>query len=128
MTVSKNGLAGEQSSSVQTSDDKLWLISYSEYLENTAAATYGQEGTTYDYYSQVVKPVLARANSGLALMGTRAGNVPAGTFSQANDRRYYTRTPAAGGTTVFLVGFANGMVESGYHAATACGVVPAFCF
>ena len=51
-TITKKGQKGSKSTDIQTSDDKLWLISCSELTGDTRTEYY--EGGGYSYYTQVL--------------------------------------------------------------------------
>ena len=103
-TVNKRTSAGNQSSSIQTTQDKLFLLSEIEIFGATTYSFAG-EGTQYEYYA--------------------AGNT---TIKKVNGSANYwwERSPASDDTNAFCtVGYSGN--ATGYSASTSNGVSFGFC-
>ena len=103
-TVNKRTSAGNQSSSIQTTQDKLFLLSEIEIFGATTYSFAG-EGTQYEYYA--------------------AGNT---TIKKVNGSADYwwERSPYSDDTTYFCGVNASGYADY-YGASGSCGVSFGFC-
>ena len=103
--VQKKTSAGNQSSSVQTTNDKLFLLSEIEIFGSTTYS-YAGEGTQYAYY-----------HAGNSKVKDRIGS----------DYSWYTRSPRSINSTSFCSVTGYGGVGS-LNASTLNGVAFSFCF
>lgn len=106
-TVQKLSSAGAQSSNIDTTNDKTFLLSGIE-VTNTTTNTYAGEGTQYDYFATTTnrykKP-------------TQQSNLTG---------RYWFRSPASTGSIGFAYMYQSGTVSAG-SATGVNGLTPAFC-
>lgn len=98
--VQKKSSAGNQSSSIQTTNDKLFLLSEIEIFGSTTYSFAG-EGTQYDYY--------------------KAGN------SKVKDLRWWERSPRSSNSAYFCLVYTTG-VAGVDGASYSNGVAFGFCF
>lgn len=98
--VQKKSSAGSQSSSIQTTNDKLFLLSEIEIFGSTTYSFAG-EGTQYDYY--------------------KAGN------SKVKDLRWWERSPRSSNSAYFCLVYTTG-VAGVDGASYSNGVAFGFCF
>ena len=103
--VSKKASVGNQSSTINTTADKLFLLSEVEIFGSTTYSVAG-EGTQYDYYK-----------AGNSKVKKRNG-------SAAN---WWDRSPVASGSAYFCVVHSSGSTSRG-GASLAYGVAFGFCF
>ena len=103
-TVNKRTSAGNQSSSIQTTQDKLFLLSEIEIFGATTYSFAG-EGTQYEYYA--------------------AGNTTIKKVNGSADP-WWERSPYSGNTDYFCIVYTSG--DAGYSgASTSIGVSFGFC-
>ena len=103
--VQKKSSAGNQSSSIQTTNDKLFLLSEIEIFGSTTYSFAG-EGKQYDYY--------------------KAGNSKVKNLS-GSASNWWERSPYSSGSTIFCVVDSSGDAIA-THASTSYGVAFGFCF
>lgn len=103
--VQKKSSAGNQSSSIQTTNDKLFLLSEIEIFGSTTYSFAG-EGKQYDYY--------------------KAGNSKVKNLSGSADF-WWERSPYSSSSTSFCFVYSDGVATAGY-ASNSCGVAFGFCF
>lgn len=103
--VNKLTSEGSQSSTINTTADKLFLLSEVEIFGSTTHSAAG-EGTQYDYY--------------------KAGNSKAKKFNGVTNN-WWERSPNGSNSTGFCLVYSNGAVFS-YYASYANGVAFGFCF
>lgn len=103
--VNKLTSAGSQSSTINTTADKLFLLSEVEIFGSTSYSAAG-EGTQYDYY--------------------KAGNSKVKKLS-GSAAVWWERSPTASNSTYFCLVYSNG-VANNYSASFAGGVAFGFCF
>lgn len=103
--VQKKSSAGNQSSSIQTTNDKLFLLSEIEIFGSTTYSFAG-EGKQYDYY--------------------KAGNSKVKNLS-GSANIWWGRSPASGYSTRFCSVDSYGNADA-YTASTSYGVAFGFCF
>ena len=103
--VQKKTSAGSQSSSIQTTNDKLFLLSEIEIFGSTTYSFAG-EGTQYAYYQAGNSKVKNRSGSAI---------------------RWWERSPRSSNSTRFCFVDSNGDTNAG-GASTSRGVSFAFCF
>ena len=103
--VQKKSSAGNQSSSIQTTNDKLFLLSEIEIFGSTTYSFAG-EGTQYEYY--------------------QAGNSKVKNRDGSADY-WWERSPRASGSSTFCRVNRNGSANA-YNASDSHGVAFAFCF
>ena len=103
--VSKKASAGSQSSTINTTADKLFLLSEIEIFGSTITSAAG-EGTQYDYYK-----------AGNSKVKNQNGSATA----------WFERSPRASNSTNFCRVANNGNAGGG-HAISAYGVAFGFCF
>ena len=103
--MQKKTSAGSQSSSIQTTNDKLFLLSEIEIFGSTTYSFAG-EGTQYDYYK-----------AGNSKVKNRSGG--AGTW--------WERSPRSSNSTAFCRVNSNGDATAG-SASGSYGVAFGFCF
>lgn len=104
--VNKLTSAGNQSNIINTTADKLFLLSEIEIFGTTRYSRYG-EGTRYDYYS--------------------AGNSYVKKY-KGNAYSWGARSPNSTDTTSFCAAISDGSGSTPYPASTALGVAFGFCF
>jgi hypothetical protein len=116
--VLKKASAGNQSTDITTSTDKLWLFSIIEIIgSSTSPATsvpYSNEGEQYEYYKSVVDGTVA-ANR-IKYLSNGAGNA----------NYYWLRSPSAADAASFRDVSSSGSV-SRYSASGAIGVAFGLC-
>ena len=109
--VNKLTSAGNQSSSIYTTADKLFLLSEIEIFGSTQYSKSG-EGSQYDYY--------------------KAGNSPAKTWIYTDGLEYacayWERSPYGSNTTAFCYVGNTGNREGYHNASNSEGISFAFCF
>lgn len=103
--VQKKSSAGNQSSSIQTTNDKLFLLSEIEIFGSTTYSFAG-EGKQYDYY--------------------KAGNSKVKNLS-GSAYNWWERSPYSSNSTRFCFVRSNGLADW-YYASTSFGVAFGFCF
>ena len=103
--VQKKSSAGNQSSSIQTTNDKLFLLSEIEIFGRTTYSFAG-EGTQYDYY--------------------KAGNSKVKNLS-GSANRWWERSPRSGNSTYFCSVDSGGAANTN-SASNSRGVAFGFCF
>lgn len=103
--VQKKSSAGNQSSSIQTTNDKLFLLSEIEIFGSTTYSFAG-EGKQYDYY--------------------KAGNSKVKNLS-GSASRWWERSPYSGHSASFCSVHSNGTADW-YYASYSYGVAFGFCF
>ena len=103
--VQKKSSAGNQSSSIQTTNDKLFLLSEIEIFGSTTYSFAG-EGKQYDYY--------------------KAGNSKVKNLS-GSANRWWERSPYSGNSTYFCIVHSNGDANA-TNASYSYGVAFGFCF
>lgn len=103
--VQKKSSAGGQSSSIQTTNDKLFLLSEIEIFGSTTFSFAG-EGTQYDYYK-----------AGNSKVKNRSGSA----------NRWWERSPYSSNSTSFCRVNSNGSANT-YTASSSFGVAFGFCF
>ena len=103
--VQKKSSAGNQSSSIQTTNDKLFLLSEIEIFGSTTYSFAG-EGKQYDYY--------------------KAGNSKVKNLSGSADS-WWERSPYSSNSTAFCYVNSNGNADA-YTASNSYGVAFGFCF
>lgn len=103
--VQKKSSAGNQSSSIQTTNDKLFLLSEIEIFGSTTYSFAG-EGKQYDYY--------------------KAGNSKVKNLSGSADY-WWERSPLSSSSTAFCIVISNGGANAN-RASTSRGVAFGFCF
>lgn len=103
--VNKLTSAGNKSSTINTTADKLFLLSEVEIFGSTSYSAAG-EGTQYDYYK-----------AGNSKVKNRNGSAAA----------WWERSPYVRSTTRFCVVYSNGSADRSY-ASFAYGVAFGFCF
>lgn len=104
--VNKLTSAGSQSSTINTTADKLFLLSEVEIYGSTFYSAAG-EGTQYDYY--------------------KAGNSKVKKRNGSEDSSWWERSPYVGNSMVFCMVKSNGNMEAG-AANYDDGVAFGFCF
>lgn len=104
--VNKKTSAGNRSSTINTTADKLFLLSEIEIFGNVTY-TFSGEGSQYAYYSA--------GNSKVKNKSSRA-------------TRWFTRSPVNGNSTHFCVVSNAGAAGNDYASTGSDGVAPAFCF
>ena len=97
--------AGSQSTTINTTADKLFLLSEIEIFGSVSYSKSG-EGTQYDYY--------------------KAGNSKVKKFN-GSANNWWERSPCGGGSTRFCFVNSNGYANC-YNASLANGVAFGFCF
>ena len=135
-SVSKKTTAGNKSTTVKSTSEKFWLLSYSELTgksqsyenDDTGETISATESTQYTYYSRlgIVAGDSAKDPNNYALLRkTRAGNKPANQSYGYNF--WWTRSPNIQFKYTFLaVNYGN--ADQHMYASSKLGVVPAFCF
>ena len=103
--VQKKSSAGNQSSSIQTTNDKLFLLSEIEIFGSTTYSFAG-EGKQYDYY--------------------KAGNSKVKNLS-GSANAWWERSPCSSNSTYFCAVNSNGTADAG-TASYSLGVAFGFCF
>ena len=103
-TVSKRTSIGNQSTSVTTTQDKLWLMSEIEVFGSTAYSVPG-EGTRYEFYA-----------AGNSTIKTRSGSASG----------WWLRSPSRSNSASFCVVYSSGDANS-YNASHSTGVAVCFC-
>lgn len=103
--VQKKASAGNKSSSIQTTNDKLFLLSEIEIFGSTTYSFAG-EGKQYDYYKA--------GNS-------KVKNLSGGAYN------WWERSPSSSNSTVFCLVNGNGNAGAG-RASNSYGVAFGFCF
>lgn len=103
--VNKLTSAGNQSATINTTADKLFLLSEVEIFGSATYSVAG-EGTQYDYY-----------NTGGSKVKNYSGSA----------RTWWERSPYSGGSRYFCVVDSSGSVRR-YNAGDAYGVAFCFCF
>ena len=103
--VQKKSSAGSQSSSIQTTNDKLFLLSEIEIFGSTTFSFAG-EGTQYAYY--------------------QAGNSKVKNLS-GRSNTWWERSPRSRGSTYFCLVTSSGSANASY-ASLSYGVAFGFCF
>ena len=103
--VQKKTSAGSQSSSIQTTNDKLFLLSEIEIFGSTTYSFAG-EGTQYDYYK-----------AGNSKVKNRSGSA----------NTWWERSPGSSDSTHFCSVGSNGNADAG-SAGYSYGVAFGFCF
>lgn len=103
--VQKKSSAGNQSSSIQTTNDKLFLLSEIEIFGSTTYSFAG-EGKQYDYY--------------------KAGNSKVKNLS-GSAISWWERSPCASSSATFCRVYSNGYANANY-ASNSYGVAFGFCF
>lgn len=103
--VQKKTSAGNQSSSIQTTNDKLFLLSEIE-ISGSTTDSFAGEGTQYAYYQ-----------AGNSKVKNRSGRVSL----------WWERSPRSSDSTDFCIVFSNGDTVTGY-ANSSSGVAFGFCF
>lgn len=103
--VQKKSSAGNQSSSIQTTNDKLFLLSEIEIFGSTTYSFAG-EGKQYAYY--------------------QAGNSKVKNLS-GSANLWWERSPYSSNSTYFCIVHSNGNADANY-ASYSCGVAFGFCF
>lgn len=103
--VQKKSSAGNQSSSIQTTNDKLFLLSEIEIFGSTTYSFAG-EGKQYDYY--------------------KAGNSKVKNLSGSADS-WWERSPYSSNSTCFCIVNSDGSADW-YNASNSIGVAFGFCF
>lgn len=103
--VQKKTSAGNQSSSIQTTNDKLFLLSEIEIFGSTTYSFAG-EGKQYDYY--------------------KAGNSKVKNLS-GSAYNWWERSPYSSNSTLFCIVNSNGSANA-INASTSYGVAFGFCF
>lgn len=103
--VQKKSSAGNQSSSIQTTNDKLFLLSEIEIFGSTTYSFAG-EGKQYDYY--------------------KAGNSKVKNLS-GSAHTWWERSPCSSNSTYFCAVNSNGTADAG-TASYSLGVAFGFCF
>ena len=103
--VQKKSSAGNQSSSIQTTNDKLFLLSEIEIFGSTTYSFAG-EGKQYDYY--------------------KAGNSKVKNLS-GSANSWWERSPYSSNSTSFCLVNSNGNADA-YNASISSGVAFGFCF
>lgn len=103
--VQKKSSAGNQSSSIQTTNDKLFLLSEIEIFGSTTYSFAG-EGKQYDYY--------------------KAGNSKVKNLS-GSAYHWWERSPFSSDSTYFCLVYSNGTANA-YYASDSLGVAFGFCF
>ena len=103
--VNKLTSAGNKSSTINTTADKLFLLSEVEIFGSTSYSAAG-EGTQYDYYK-----------AGNSKVKKRNGSAA----------RWWERSPYASGSTYFCLVFSSGSADIDF-ASFALGVAFGFCF
>ena len=110
-TVNKKATYGSQSTSIATSQDKLWLYSQVEMFGGSSSG-YVNEGTQYEYW------VNHNTNS------DRIKNLDNGTDSAAT---YWLRSPYTSNSTLFRYIDSDGDVTSYFNSNVPGGVCFCFC-
>ena len=103
--VQKKSSAGNQSSSIQTTNDKLFLLSEIEIFGSTTYSFAG-EGKQYDYY--------------------KAGNSKVKNLS-GSAHSWWERSPRSSNSTHFCYVYSSGSADA-YYASHSNGVAFGFCF
>ena len=103
--VQKKSSAGNQSSSIQTTNDKLFLLSEIEIFGSTTYSFAG-EGKQYDYYKA--------GNS-------KVKNLPGSAYG------WWERSPYSSDSTLFCNVYSNGVADADF-ASNSYGVAFGFCF
>ena len=103
--VNKLTSAGSQSATINTTADKLFLLSEVEIFGSTSCSAAG-EGTQYDYYK-----------AGNSKVKNRNGSAA----------RWWERSPSGSNSAIFCGVNSNGGANY-YYASTASGVAFGFCF
>lgn len=106
LEVTKKSSAGNQSTIIVSSNDKLWIPSIFEVDMSKASPIFASEGTPYLIFTDDTSRV--KALSGV-------------------NRDWWLRSPAVNNTTSFFVVNSDGSVTSSYNASKASGVVFGFC-
>ena len=130
-SVNKDASAGEKSTDIVTSSDKLWLFSAAEIWSGTGIDNiswtshtaemknvYKSEGTQYEYYRNLVGD--AQANSDNTATVKKLSN---GT-GRANG--WWLRSPYMNSNNSFLCVNSNGYID-GYGASNSYGVCFGYC-
>lgn len=117
-SVNKLASAGNQSSDIVTSSDKLFLLSAIELTGNTVApstgAPYNQEGVQYEYYKTVKDGTQSSGRIKYSANGGGAACI------------WWLRSPCAAYATSFYAVSATGIMRYG-GASSAVGVSFGFC-
>ena len=103
--VQKKSSAGNRSSSIQTTNDKLFLLSEIEIF-GSATRSFAGEGTQYDYYK-----------AGNSKVKNRSGSA----------NYWWERSPRSNNSTAFCRVFRDGSADA-YTASSSYGVAFGFCF
>lgn len=103
--VNKLTSAGNQSATINTTADKLFLLSEIEIFGSVSYSKSG-EGTQYDYY--------------------KAGNSRVKNYN-GSAAYWWERSPSASNSTAFCLVYSSGDASDNY-AGRACGVAFGFCF
>ena len=112
-TVNKKATSGSQSTSITTSQDKLWLYSEVE-LDGTTESGYKDEGTQYEYWQS------HNTDS------DRVKRIDNGRGPEGGDDDYWLRSPITVSSSAFRTITSGGVVSS-YYSGGSCGVCFCFC-
>ncbi len=127
-TIAKKACAGSASTTLTTSNDKMWTLSLAEYSGSTNTMLGQLEGTQYAYYTG--KSISATAANPALEIKDRAGTTPASALR--DECICWMRSPSTNSTwpSAFGVVKAKGALESGgnYVPTANWGVVPSFAF
>lgn len=128
LTVSKSGTKGDLSDELQSSQDKFWLLSFSELTGIGIKKYVAYEGSQYKYWAD--RGVAYDGKYDFIAIGSRANYYPAD-LSQGALRWWY-RSPMldsewSGAFACTRCTRTAGFVMSGNDADQVCGVCLAFC-
>lgn len=111
--VNKKATAGDKSTSITTSADKLWLLAEVE-VDGTTSAGYADEGEQYEYWKTVKDGTVAADRIKYLSNGSGSANA------------WWLRSPSVSGSSAFRYIDSAGGVSS-YSAYSARGVSFGFC-
>ena len=131
LTVSKASSKGDLSADKVYSQDKFWVLCYSEYTGAGIGGTAAYEGSQYRYWANMGVSYDASKKWECLKFATRAGNNPANV--EMNTLRFWERSPLMNEnwTGSFCEVYCPDKVGTpayGTTASTEIGVALAFCF
>ncbi len=131
LTVSKASTKGDLSTELVYSENKFWLLSYSEYTGVGISDLAMFEGSRYQHWTNKEVEYSPTTSWKCLKFATRAGNNPANL--ERNMMRCWERSPMLhknwpGSFTEIYCPETSGRPGYGTTADTEIGVIPAFCF
>ena len=126
--LTNNERGDTNSASVTATSDKLFLLSYAEYVPTSYWATSypwtAQEGSQYEFWAGKVTNNKGSNACLENLYKTAEGKTP----TDAYDTRVWERSAHPYGSTGFLLVYSNGNPTYSYIASNRYSVSPAWCF